>query len=631
MQKKQDADTLAEERWTALQQTQSDLEHTKAELRLATQTLDAVRNDVEELEEAVASNAVRYESTQAELQKTSWLLADAKNKLSEKEKHMDYLQSQVKDLRQQNVTLEKKLEAEIEARKEDAQEAQRSLDATRVLLETKGRKDLDELQANMTRLLDDERKAYRKKDEETAQRLQQLNAEWETKYSKLDDQFTTTLQNTRQEHQNRMDALQKEKEEQLEKMEKEYSDKEDRLVRKGKQLLEEAKAKAKEELERLDDEARELDERCSILEKEKKNLEEFHRTKIAALQQKLTFSSSQISDATRENDELLEKIQALEREKFKLSEENEQYRRQLGGRYGADGKFQSQLERLQKEYSLVVEENRRLKKQNRYGTGNNNDASLGVIAEGGDENNEGSSYSRVGAVDRRALTQLRQEYEERIEALNDEKRDLVMKNSAATTDVHKAEKRVWEREQEISRLEDENTSLRLQLSRMELSYSTNIDQQQGQCESPKKTIHDSPGSYRTTSPGIDRAKKIKAEQEERLRNQFSLISGKQGTPPRQPRTSLSLDTTASSSGGPPKKKVLSPSNKQQQTDLSKGVTATTSQQLGQDTLSSKMASDVFKIGASPSQSVIPKQNLSIMDFTKVDDSGTDEQPECTQS
>jgi multidrug resistance efflux pump len=51
--------------------------------------------------------------------------------------------------------------------------------------------------------------------------------------------------------------------------------------------------------------------------------------------------------------------------------------------------------------------------------------------------------------------------------MNDEKK-LMMKNSAAVTDVQKAEQRSWELEKEVERLKQEVTSAQLALQRAEL-------------------------------------------------------------------------------------------------------------------------------------------------------------------
>lgn len=86
------------------------------------------------------------------------------------------------------------------------------------------------------------------------------------------------------------------------------------------------------------------------------------------------------------------------------------------------------------------------------------------------------AYSCGGSVNGSTLTQLRTEYEETVETLNDERRELVMKNSAAITEKQKAEQRAWSLEEELSNLKDELISAQLALQRVdyrEVQYSDN--------------------------------------------------------------------------------------------------------------------------------------------------------------
>jgi len=77
------------------------------------------------------------------------------------------------------------------------------------------------------------------------------------------------------------------------------------------------------------------------------------------------------------------------------------------------------------------------------------------------------STRTVSSFDKSTLTQFREEYEERIEALEEEKRDLVMKSSAAATETQKAEQRSWELEEELAKLKSELATTRLALQRNE--------------------------------------------------------------------------------------------------------------------------------------------------------------------
>ena len=65
------------------------------------------------------------------------------------------------------------------------------------------------------------------------------------------------------------------------------------------------------------------------------------------------------------------------------------------------------------------------------------------------------------------LTQFREEYEEKIEQLEEEKRDLVLKSSAAASETSKAEQRSWKLEEELTKVRSELTTTKLALQRNE--------------------------------------------------------------------------------------------------------------------------------------------------------------------
>ena len=75
------------------------------------------------------------------------------------------------------------------------------------------------------------------------------------------------------------------------------------------------------------------------------------------------------------------------------------------------------------------------------------------------------SYSCGGGMNGSTLTQLRAEYEESMERLKDEKRELVMKISAAITEKKRAEQRSCDLEDKLSLANDELSSAKLALQR----------------------------------------------------------------------------------------------------------------------------------------------------------------------
>lgn len=82
-----------------------------------------------------------------------------------------------------------------------------------------------------------------------------------------------------------------------------------------------------------------------------------------------------------------------------------------------------------------------------------------------------------------------------------------MKNSAAATDVQKAEKRAWESEQENSTLKQQITSLQLQLERVEQMIHSSVDQ-------PPPPPPGVPSSKSSVSKGSRRSKRLQKSSED---------------------------------------------------------------------------------------------------------------------
>lgn len=221
------------------------------------------------------------------------------------------------------------------------------------------------------------------------------------------------------------------------------------------------------------------------------------------------------------------------------------------------------------------------------------------------------TYRRGGGVDRRALTELQKEYEERIDSLNSEKRDLIMKMSSQSTDVHRAEKRAWEAEEAILKLKAENTSLQLKLQRAESNLedgaeirSMNENRSPGESafpityqitSSPNRSIADSPGKVPPvvhSSPSIDRAKKHKMEQEHKLRSRFSSMTGTSPAVGQLTITNMGMSTamTRRSTGSDDGTSIPDiPRRPPSPVKLSRSRSKSPSK-------ISKMASDVFRLG-----------------------------------
>jgi chromosome segregation ATPase len=505
------------------------------DLGQASQKLEREQIRSKELEESAEAWKTNATDMQSQCDKKMKELAEKHAQLKDAYKQLDDAQEAIHSLTDQMKALELmkfSLEEQVE---EERQSSNKALLATKEVLMTKHQQEISEQSQTMSHLLEEERKNSRLVLEKAQQELQEMKEAAKESEERLEQKHKLA----QEELSERINEIREECRAEVEKARQEGTDKVDEIVRKGKNLINEAKSKAKDEIQAMDNEMRDLEDQINEKIREKNDMQKVWETKEAALESKLDSSVAQINAITLEVDDLQESKDALQRDHRRLREENDLYRRQVGGRFGSDGKLQGQFESLQKEYNTLLEENRQLKRQNR----NNGQDTLAGISESG---LLGSSYNGRGAVNRNTLFQVRQEYEETISALNDEKRELVMKHSASVADVEKAEKRSWEREQENEKLKADLTSLKLTLQRAELTkgdtssvdygqspnqasfYSAHEDEEdrkQGQgVTSPSRNRSSTGSYYRATmrsSPGIDRAKKEKAQHERTLRTTLS--------------------------------------------------------------------------------------------------------------
>lgn len=646
---KADDEHVSTDRWNQLQATLAELAQIRTQLQSSEGTVDKLRFDFKRLTLLSQEQTQTLQKNDHDLQTLRWELDDTSNKLQDKRSAAEALEVHVAKLHKQVKALDEKLVTEKDQRQEEATEAQDALEATRVLLENKSKKDLDELRSNMNRLLTDEREANRKKDEKANEMHQQLEEDWKAKYTDLEDQSTASLHRSRKEAQERMEYMKKVYEEDIAKLKNDSNEAHEGIIRRGKSVLEEAKAKAKmllrEEAERNDELAAENVElensvndllaKSKALEKSIDDAKRTHEGKVHSLELRLDMSMKKISQHEQQLEEQYDRAQLLQRDIAKLTDENAQYRRQLGGRHGEDSRIQVELDKLQKEFNEVVVENRNYKKQLQNG---GTSGHLTSIMESGEEDPDDHRSYRSDGVNKRALAQARKDFEETVEALNDQKREFLMKLSSQATDVHKAEKRVWEHEAEIADLKKENTNLKLQLQRIEMAREE-VEDDAGPSEnlSPMDSsdhiteLGSSSSNTRSrSSPGIDRAKKQKLAQETMLRNRFTSITG---TPPRKVQQ-VNNSSSASSH------QVLA--SHQPNSDHSSSGT-----ELPQipsrppsppkcprisSHVASKMAFDVYRLGASEKSDFVSQyQNPSISQYTQLKTDPDENGQECKPS
>ena len=451
-----------EEQRTAKENLEKDFESTRQEKAKMIKDLESQKEKLGKKlnEEIDQSNKYKQElfSAQETVNETQSSLGASQHREKMLKHEVSKLQDEKSDLQTELETAKRKTEEAI-------QESTKSMENSCDALNAKAQKEYEELQFNMNQLLEDERKAKRRDDENHKDQIQQIrvkyDAELKIQKNKAEDEVKTMAEQSKSQ----IEKLKREFDEKMQSFKSKAALEKDQMILKGKGMLTTIRIKAKEELDEVKSDYALLQEKFDTERKEKEYIAQKYQEKVSEYKKKLQLTTSRINILSENGGELEEKVTTLEREKMKLLEENDRYRRQMGGRFGSDSKLQNQLEKVQKEFRAAIDEIQLLRKQrNQHPRTAVSESVLPPIDEDG--KNADQSYSR-DAVNQSTLVQLRTEYEETIEALNDEKRELVMKNSAAITDVQKAEKRAWESEQQNSDLQQELTSLKLKVERFQ--------------------------------------------------------------------------------------------------------------------------------------------------------------------
>ena len=581
MKKAKEADEKAADRLVKWEKAQTEADETYAELDAAAQNVKRLQQDLDMFQQRANDLEELQQILERKLGEAEMDLTETRTQLSDAHLQCDDKEKQLKRLMEQKSKLQESFEAEKRARQKAAEEYRATLQNTRDSLNEKCRKEVQEIQGNMNMLLDNERKANKEKSRMVEHTKQSLNAKWMKDYEEMQERLSQSLKQARDESSERLDFLKQEHASEISRLQKEAQEERHNLIEKGKAMINEAQQKAKNEIDRESMKANDLEQRLRRIETEKEELENYLRQEVASLKDKLEFASRRIDDLNQETDDQQDTIKMLEREKYSLLEENERFRRQVGGHFGADGKTVAQLERLQKEYNAILQENENLKKNAHHSSR----STMSSISE------ESDSYSRGGG--RSTISQLRRDFEQTIESLNNEKRQLIMLNTSAEAETRKAEKLAWEKEDEMKRLKEEMTSLKLQLARAEYAREEALDAQRAESktaedlsffsanEDSKSPLVSTENARPSTparensfdrdrtprassrSPSLDRAMKQRDEHEMALRNRLSSL--RSGTPPRVPANIHSTMRSPENRLVPPSnQKVLSPTRKHEQ-------------------------------------------------------------------
>uniref|UniRef100_A0A7S0GJ90 Uncharacterized protein n=1 Tax=Proboscia inermis TaxID=420281 RepID=A0A7S0GJ90_9STRA len=191
----------------------------------------------------------------------------------------------------------------------------------------------------------------------------------------------------------------------------------------------------------------------SNIMKQQESYEQKMKGKLLNYKRRLNISECQLKTLENELEEVHERRKRLEQEKLKMKEENERFCRQVRSKVGTESNMSAQLESLQREYNDILAENRALKRR-------------GPTMLQCDDRNESYNYGG-GEISGSTMSHVRGEYDKTIQKLNDERRELVMRNSAAISDLQKAEQRCFKLNDEKAQLEGKITHMELHIQRLE--------------------------------------------------------------------------------------------------------------------------------------------------------------------
>lgn len=426
-------------------------------------------DSVQKMEEKLDDSARLGTKFKEQYFQTKKSLEDTQQKLEDSLDQTRVLQDQVLSLEKEKDGLKRQMKDAELCHKEALLAADRKLQATRKELNEEARKEKDVLQEQWEDKLSQEKYNSKKKLDEVTTEWKERESHLTQTLNKLREESAVTLQNYVKESMSKTEEKDVEHEEKIKELAEMHEAEKQRIMDEGKALFKKKTEETKKEIEEvqadLDDVRSTFTAELEDQRQKQKTQEDTLNAKVRDYKQKLKALQSQIRLLTDSNDALEDKCQSLERDRSNLRDENDRLRRQLGGRSGSDAQCQ-EYEQLQKEYNSILEENRLLKRQVTTGV-SLQDTSFQESTDN-DIMNESIECTYNGVVTTKAtnsLSQLRLEYDERIDEIMDEKRELIMKHSAAVTDLQKAQRRARILENDVEKLKNEKTSLSLQLER----------------------------------------------------------------------------------------------------------------------------------------------------------------------
>ncbi len=467
---------------------EQELESTKKSLNETATSLEMTTLSLEENKKSLSSSLEREASLEEEitgiknsLNQTSTILKEKTNELNATLKIVTCSNQKIEKLEASNVQLKQDIKDERLASQKASIEAERILQSTKRNLVDKSRNEHNSLETRLKREFNEERNRFKENIERITLELNNSEVKSSQIISDLRKDFSNKMRESREKFQEEICVTENEFKSKLAIQIKEAAEERENLVEKGKNMIKEIKSEYKNKIRETIDSYEEKiskknEEQAKFLE-DQKVYEEKAKALISKYKHKLSVAQEQQNDTSTKYDALHVSMKKLEREKMTLKGENEKLKKQISGRYGSDSNSNNELSMLQKEFNILLEENRRLKHEKASEVNfstylDNSTSDLMHASDFNDETNVSQSYNIGDHRDsvgnnNSTIALLRTEYEDTIEKLKDEKRELIMRNSAAASDAQRSEQKVWDLENDIEKLKNEVTSLKLNLERSE--------------------------------------------------------------------------------------------------------------------------------------------------------------------
>ena len=444
---------------------------------------------VQRLEESYDDSQRLVERYKEQYFTTKSTLEDTQSLLHESMTREANLQSKVDELLTQINVLDVEMKEERLKAHKTALEVERNYQNEKKELITKSRQELKDMEDRLLAKLDNERKQHKEKlDRAESQRVEMEN-NLSAQLVELREQSATTLRSTKEMGQKLLNDMEQSKQAEITKILQDKTTEIEALMTKGKGMIRESRQKAKTLQAQITNEyevkIKSLEQSLESIRSIQVEYETTATTKIEKRDQQLLLLDAKVREVSATNSQLLDKVQKVERSNKDLVTDNDRLRRQLGSRFGptgGNGASQNQLDELLSVCQSLQDENRQLKDMNpdrllfaSIGNGGSNNSesmtSQHQHMSAGEAGGGGTTFSKT------ALTEFRTEYEEKIESLTSDKRELIMKCTASANETRKAEARSWDLEEELSKVRAELVSVQLALQRLERKseFTTSLD------------------------------------------------------------------------------------------------------------------------------------------------------------